>query len=246
MQVLATRTPLLVLDTAREADWQSCKGYAHMRSWLAVPLIASQRVLGLLSLGDASANAFTHEHVRLAKSLAIPAAVAIQNARLYERAEIYGAELEQRLEDLGQTENALRQAEQSCQLSEERFARVFRSSPIAFSITTLEDGRFLDVNEAFERRYGYLRKEVLGRTVLELEIWDDPGDRLRMQREIRELGRIQNRVTRFRKRSGEVLATRYSADVISLDGVECLLAVSEDLTETTKPQVRFARNAASD
>jgi transcriptional regulatory protein RtcR len=49
---------------------------------------------------------------------------------------------------------------------------VFRSSPIAFSITAVDEGRFLDVNEAFERRYGYARKELLGRTVFDLGIWD--------------------------------------------------------------------------
>ena len=51
--------------------------------------------------------------MRLARSLAIPGAVAIQNARLYERAEIYGAELEQRLADLERAEQALQQAEQA-------------------------------------------------------------------------------------------------------------------------------------
>jgi PAS domain S-box-containing protein len=245
MQVLATRTPVLVSDTAQEPDWQNFKGYSQMRSWLCVPLIASGRVLGLLSLGDARTHAFSPEHLRLAKSLAIPAAVAIQNARLYERAEIYGAELEQRLEDLQRTQNALRQAEEGRELSEERFTKVFRSSPIAFSITTLEEGRFLDVNEAFERRYGYARAGLLGRTVFDIGIWDDPADRLRMQREIRELGRVQNRVTRFRRRSGEVLATRYSADVIALDGLECLLAVSEDLPESTEREAPLARNATA-
>ncbi|MGC1170754.1 MAG: PAS domain S-box protein, partial [Candidatus Acidiferrales bacterium] len=133
----------------------------------------------------------------------MPAAVAIQNARLYERAEIYGAELEQRLEDLEQTQNALRQAQEGRELSEEKFSRVFRSSPIAFSITTADEGRFLDVNEAFERRYGYARQELLGRTVFDIGIWDDPGERLRTLDEIREQGRVKNRITRFRKRSGE-------------------------------------------
>jgi PAS domain S-box-containing protein len=243
MQALATRVPVLVPDTALEPDWQTFKGYAHMGSWLAVPLVASQRVLGLLSLGDARAHAFTLEHVRLAKSLAIPAAVAIQNARLYERAEIYGTELEQRLEDLEKAQNALSEAEQHRELSEERFAKVFRSSPIAFSITTLAEGRFIDVNQAFERRYGYLREEVVGRTVFDIGIWDDPGDRARMQRELREAGRVQNRTTRFRKRSGEIIETRYSADVITLDGLECLLAVSEDLPEG---ESLAARERASD
>src|SRR6202041_3700131 len=51
MQVLAARAPVLIPDTSTEPEWQSFKGYSQMRSWLCVPLIASQRVLGLLSLG---------------------------------------------------------------------------------------------------------------------------------------------------------------------------------------------------
>jgi PAS domain S-box-containing protein len=200
-------------------------------------------VLGLLSLGDSHAQAFSQEHLRLAKSLAIPAAVAIQNARLFERAEIYGAELEQRLGDLEHTQNALRRAEQSRELSEERFAKVFRSSPIAFSITTVDQGRFLDVNEAFERRYGYAREELIGRSVFDIGIWNDPGERLRMRKEIREQGRVANRITRFRKRSGEILDTFYSAELIVLGGLECFLAVSADLPLPAELEAPRARNA---
>jgi PAS domain S-box-containing protein len=100
MQVVATRNVLLVRNTAEQEGWARFKGHSHFHSWLCVPLIASQELLGLLCLGDSEAYVFTQEHLRLAKSLAIPAAVAIQNARLYERAEIYGAELEKRLADL--------------------------------------------------------------------------------------------------------------------------------------------------
>jgi PAS domain S-box-containing protein len=242
--VLATKAAVLIPDTSTEHEWKSFKGCSHMRSWLCVPLIASQRVLGLLSLGDARLQAFSQEHLRLAKSLAIPAAVAIQNARLYERAEIYGAELEQRLGDLQRTQSALRQAEHDRKLSEERFTKVFRSSPIAFSITTVAEGRFLDVNEAFERRYGYAREELLGRTVFDIAIWDNPSDRLRMRAEIRERGRVRKRITRLRGRSGEALETFYSADLIVLDGLECFLAVSEDLPERAEPEVPSAHPAA--
>jgi PAS domain S-box-containing protein len=108
MQVLVAKNSLLVPDTANEEGWTGFKGFSHFGSWLCLPLVGSQEVLGLLSLGDAKAHAFTQEHVRLAKSLAIPAAVAIQNARLYERAEIFRSELEQRLADLEEVEKALR------------------------------------------------------------------------------------------------------------------------------------------
>jgi PAS domain S-box-containing protein len=198
----------------------------------------------LLSLGDTRAHFFTHEHLRLAKSLAIPAAVAIQNARLYERAEIYGTELEQRLADLNETEQALQHAEKRRTLSEEKFTKVFRSSPIAFSITTVAEGRFIEVNEAFERRYGYSCKELLGRTVFDIGIWNNPGERPQMLDEVRERGQVRNRITRFRTRSGDMLDTIYSADIIELDGQHCLLAVSEDLLDRGNLQALLDHKAA--
>jgi PAS domain S-box-containing protein len=112
MHVLAGRSSLLIPNTVVETGWAAFRGFSHLRSWLCVPLVASQQVLGLLSLGDTTAQAFTQEHLRLAKSLAIPAAVAIQNARLYEQAEIYRAELEQRLADLEQAQKELREVQQ--------------------------------------------------------------------------------------------------------------------------------------
>ena len=127
IKVLGTRNGVLVRNTAEQEGWSQFKGHSQFHSWLCVPLVASQSVLGVLSLGASETDAFTHEHLRLAKSLAIPAAVAIQNTRLYERAEIYGAELEKRLADLAQTQQALQQAEQSRAVSEEKFAHVFRN-----------------------------------------------------------------------------------------------------------------------
>ena len=117
MHVLAGRASLLIPNTATETEWVAFKGFSYLRSWLCVPLVASQQVLGLLSLGDTHVQAFTPEHLRLAKSLAIPAAVAIQNARLYEQAEIFRAELERRLVDLEQAQKDLREVQQGRELS---------------------------------------------------------------------------------------------------------------------------------
>jgi PAS domain S-box-containing protein len=243
-QVLVTKNSLLIPDTAKEPAWASFKGHAQMRSWLCVPLVASQKVLGLLSLGDTRRCFFTTEHLRLAKSLAISAAVAIQNARLYERAEIYAFELEQRLADLAHTEQALQQAEEGRALSDDKFAKVFRSSPIAFSIATVAEGRFIDVNEAFERRYGYSRQELLGRAVFESGIWNNPEERLQMLDEVRKQGHVRNRLTYFRTRSGELLDTIYSADIIGFDGQQCLLAVSGDVSDRVNLQSLLPRTAS--
>lgn len=232
--ILTTQNSLLLADTKNENEWASFKGHTDVRSWLCVPLVASEQTLGLLSVGHSQPNTFTQDHLRRTQLLAIPAAAAIQNSRLYERAEIFGSELQRRLTDLRQTEKALEQSEEGRRISEDKFQKVFRSSPIAFSITTVNEGRFIDVNAAFERRYGYSRAEVVGRTVGELGIWENPKDRALMVAQLRQGRPIQNVITRIRTKSGEVKITAYSADKIQFDGQSCILAVSEDLPATDK------------
>lgn len=221
---------VLIADTNQEEGWQTFKGHKQFRSWLCVPLVASGEFLGFLSVGHTDPKLFTQEHLRRAQLLAIPAAAAIQNARLYETARIYGSELEKRIIDLKQAESALAESEGSRRISEEKFQKVFRSSPIPFSITTVKEGRFLDVNAAFERRYGYSSAEVLGRTVHELRIWEDPADRDLMIAQLNKGGPIQNVMTRLRTKSGEIKVTAYSADRIQFEGQSCILAVSEDVS----------------
>lgn len=106
-RLLVSQAGILLRDTGQEKEWCALKGASKLCSWLAVPLIASHQTLGLLSLGHSVPDSFTEEHLRLAKSLAIPAAAAIQNARLYECAKIYGAELEKRTLDLQEAQSVL-------------------------------------------------------------------------------------------------------------------------------------------
>ena len=234
MRVLTTKKSVLVPDTAEEPQWSDFRGHAHLGSWLCVPLIADQQVLGLLSLGGTNARTFTQDHLRLAKSLAIPAAVAIQNARLYERAEIYSVELEQRLAELESTKQALQRAQQRNALSEQRFTKVFRSSPIAFSITTMDEGHFIEANEAFEMRCGYTRQELLSRAVVDLAFWDSLSERSLLLDEVRRVGHVRNRPRRFRRRFGQVLETLYSADIIEFGGQPCIFAVSEEVHDRSR------------
>jgi len=139
--------------------------------------------------------------------------------------------LEKRLADLHVAETALAQAKGELRISEDRFQKVFRSSPVPFSITTYKEGKFVDVNAAFEHRYGYSREELVGHTVHELRTWEDPSDRAYMLAQLQRGGPIRNIVTRLRTKSGEIKVTTYSADKIEFDGHPCILAVSEDLLQ---------------
>ena len=229
--ILIEQKSVIIPDTRTEEKWHTFKGHKQMRSWLSAPLVASGQYLGCLSVGHTQPNIYTEDHLRRAELLAIPAAAAIQNARLYETARIYGETLEIRIADLKRTETALAQSEDSRRSSAEKFEKVFRSSPVPFSITTVKEGKFIDVNAAFERRYGYSRAEVLGRTVHELLIWEDPADREFMIAQLNKGGPVRNVMTRLRMKSGEIRVTAYSADRIQFEGQSCILAVSEDLLQ---------------
>jgi PAS domain S-box-containing protein len=230
-RILTGQKSVLISDTNTEEKWHTFKGHKQLRSWLSAPLVASGEYLGCLSVGHTQPNLYTQDHLRRAELLAIPAAAAIQNARLYETACIYGETLESRLAQLKRTETALARSEDSRRSFEEKFERVFESCPLPFSITTLKEGRFLDVNAAFEHRYGYPRNEVIGRTVQELRIWEDPADRGLMLARLNQGAPIRNMMARLRTKSGQIKLTAYSASKIQFEGETCILAISEDVLQ---------------
>jgi PAS domain S-box-containing protein len=106
-RVIASQSDILIRDTLEEQPGHGCADVESPHCWIGVPLVVSRRTLGLLSLDHSVPGTFTPEHLRLAKLLATPAAAAIQNARMYECARIYGAELEKRTSDLRAVESAL-------------------------------------------------------------------------------------------------------------------------------------------
>lgn len=110
-KVSVARKSLLLEDTRKEIEWRDTPAFGGAGSWICIPLLASDHLIGLLSVSSKEPGRFTHEHLRLAESLALSAAVAIQNARLYERAEIYASELELKLEQLKETQAALEQTQ---------------------------------------------------------------------------------------------------------------------------------------
>jgi PAS domain S-box-containing protein len=109
-RVLFEKKAILLSDVAGESEWRGASPLDQFQCWLGIPLAAAGCVLGILSLGSKAPHILNAEHLRLARSLAVPAAVAIQNARTHQRAEIYAAELEARLDDLREMQKGLKHA----------------------------------------------------------------------------------------------------------------------------------------
>ncbi len=123
-----------------------------------------------------------------------------------------------------------RRVEKALRLSEEKFSKAFHSSPVEIVITTLQEGRFLDVNESFERNTGFTRDEAIGHTSVELGLWANPEERAPVVKQITKHGGVRNLEMQFLTKSGETRVKLYSAEPIEIGGKQCLLAVLEDIT----------------
>ncbi|MGO9614448.1 MAG: sensor histidine kinase [Dissulfurispiraceae bacterium] len=136
-------------------------------------------------------------------------------------------------------DTALKIAEDPLKLSEEKFFRVFRSSPDWIAISSLFEGRFIDVNDAFLKHTGYSRNEVIGRTSFELGLWVDPKEREKMVTLLLEQGEIRDHETKFRMKSGEILTMQRSSELIDYGSEKCMLTITRDITERKKSEERI-------
>lgn len=122
-----------------------------------------------------------------------------------------------------QTETILRQ-------SEEKFAKAFQTAPTIMIIASLADGRYMEVNDAFEKTLGWSRGEVLGRSSLEMGIWVEQEQRSEIVRTIKEGGTVINREITLHGKNGEIVEGLYSAVGIVLNNEPCLLSLVRDVT----------------
>ena len=122
-------------------------------------------------------------------------------------------------------------AERNLRISEEKFSKAFRAGPDAIVISTLEDGRILDVNYNFIRMTGFARGESVGRTSNDLGIWLNPKEREQMVELVKRDGEVRDLEIRFLVKSGEVRNFQMSAHTIELEGTMCLISILRDVTE---------------
>ncbi|MCB2225811.1 MAG: PAS domain S-box protein [Desulfarculaceae bacterium] len=123
-----------------------------------------------------------------------------------------------------------KQAELALAKSQEKFALVFRHSPLWVTISTLEDGVYLDVNDTFSEITGFGRQEVIGRTSAEVGVWADPAKREEAVGLIKKLGALKDFEVDYITRDGQLRHALWSAEQLVLDGRPCLISVLRDIT----------------
>jgi PAS domain S-box-containing protein len=122
-------------------------------------------------------------------------------------------------------------SEETLRKSEERFSKAFCNNPLAITISTEAEGRYLDVNDAFLSLLGYNRRDVIGRTAAELRFWSEPLDRVDMLRELKDYKQVAKHQTRYTTTKGEIRDAEVWAESIELDGQRCVLGISRDVTD---------------
>jgi signal transduction histidine kinase len=98
-KIVSSHRPVLIPDVANDPSFKQLDGLPLDHSWLGVPLITKDRVIGMLSLTRREAAAFTQEDIHLVLAFAGQAAVALENASLYDRITRFNEQLEQMVQE---------------------------------------------------------------------------------------------------------------------------------------------------
>jgi PAS domain S-box-containing protein len=126
------------------------------------------------------------------------------------------------------------------------YSKAFHASPAAICISTLSEGKFVDVNESFCELVGYSREELIGKTSTELRMWADPEDRPRIAAILDQKGALREVENRLIRKDGDYRDCIGSIEVIDVRNEPCLLIIFLDITERKRvtAQLRGAKEVA--
>jgi putative nucleotidyltransferase with HDIG domain len=86
-QLIKTHKPVIIPDTAADPNWLTVEGVDYIRCWLGIPLVVKNQVIGILNIDKATPHFFQEKHANLATAFANQAAIALDNAHLYQEME---------------------------------------------------------------------------------------------------------------------------------------------------------------
>lgn len=136
-----------------------------------------------------------------------------------------------------------KQAEEQLRLSEQKFFDAFHISPVAFSITRIADGTFVDVNDAFCRLFEYTREEVIGHTSTELKMLMPEERRKLIQRQL-ETGGLRNEELLAHSKTGKPVNLLFSSKPMTIEGEQHHLTIMIDITDRKlmEEELRLSRD----
>jgi len=135
-----------------------------------------------------------------------------------------------------------KQAEEELRITHEKYTKAFLSVPDAITISELDSGRFVEVNDAATRIFGYSRDELMGKSALELGIWRNKEDRDHFIDQVRKHVKVSKFEVLNRRKSGELYNALVNADTISIGNVPYLIAIIRDITDRKKVEEALVKS----
>lgn len=114
---------------------------------------------------------------------------------------------------------------------QENLRKIFNTSPDAALITRLADGQIVAANLGFLAISGYSRSEIIGNSIRELKIWDDPADQARFTTEIKHSHHCENVESVFQRKDGKSVVGMTSAKILTINDQPHVVSVTRDITE---------------
>ena len=167
------------------------------------------------------------------------AALKESNAELEQKVLLRTAQIARANEALQTEVTERRRNEERLRQSEERFSKAFQSNPLPMTISTKEEGIYVDANDAFLALVGRERHSVVGRPTSEVGFWADLEDREVMIKRLSEEGRVIGLPAAILGSGDAVREATISAEQVEIEGQSCILAITQDMTETKRLQAQF-------
>ncbi|MDI7195790.1 PAS domain S-box protein [Leptospira santarosai] len=117
------------------------------------------------------------------------------------------------------------------QESKDLFEMIFEMNPDTITINDLRNETYIQVNERFSEMLRYSKEEVVGKTPVELEIWNDDQERAKVITVLREDGIIRDYEIQFKKKGGEIVDTLFSARRVKIGDSSIVIAIIRDITQ---------------
>jgi PAS domain S-box-containing protein len=132
-----------------------------------------------------------------------------------------------------------KQAEQAIRESEEKFSVAFKTSPYAITISQLEDGTFIEVNDSFYSITGYTKDETIGNASITMKIWVDESKRQEVVESLSKGKVLEGIEARFRKKNGEIIIGLFSAQLIKIREKTFILSSIADISERKRAEAEL-------
>ena len=113
----------------------------------------------------------------------------------------------------------------------------------AFYVATLDEGRITDANQVFDEVFGYSHEEVIGKTSLELNMYDDPADRAKMVSILKEQGFVKDLELKGRKKDGTRIIVSISVSIAQLENRSHVIGVIRDITQRKQTEKLLKLNS---